>query len=734
MIGVLALAILSVPLLASTSDAETEPTSLASVMHLSNTVAGLSTDIQIQGNPDSPVEVFVSKASGDKLALELITDSTGHGTASLAGYHTRTAGLYSVEARHTNVYEGYGPTNHFEVYPGQVSASHSEVSVDKKTNPVGENITLTASLADEYGNAISGHMLKIAVSDSAVAAYSPSVVTDENGEMTFYITSSKELVSKISVVDTSTNTTLTEQPKLAFLEDSQTALGGSDSDSDTYSYVILAAESGPVDSFRIEGISATVEAGTEQSITLTAIDQDGLTVTDYTGEIRFSSTDTSATLPSDYEFTADDQGDHVFSLSVKFVTPGTQTLTATDIDQTSVEGEAEFELVTEGEYGDDFETEDFEREGDFTLISPASGSYSSDTIEIQGEADYGYYAVIYIEEEEAGRVEVDFDNSFTFTLQDLEDGTYNLYADIVELDDTAEDMDDAEILEVMETSDVETIEIDTTAPEVISISTDPSEAVAPSQTVTITVLSEKDLAEASVLFQEEIYELTQTSTSGKYQTEIVIPEEEGEFTVDVILMDQLGNEVQWRDQLAITVDAAAEVTDTDADTSTDADADATDADVDTSTSNVEAVTGLLATGTREAVMLSWESAESANAIAYYRVYYGPSSDSLYAVSETYDSSTSWTIPALVGKQTYYFGIAAVDVEGNEGAVSSLSSAVTLSKSSTDADADVPTGSTAPEITDAQMPTETPDTGPASTGMILLSMLGAAGYGAVRRKE
>ena len=81
------------------------------------------------------------------------------------------------------------------------------------------------------------------------------------------------------------------------------------------------------------------------------------------------------------------------------------------------------------------------------------------------------------------------------------------------------------------------------------------------------------------------------------------------------------------------------------------------------------VTGLSATGAEETVIVSWEEPESENTIAYYRVYYGPSRESLFAVSETTDSSTTWTIEDLTAEELYYFAVAAVDVEGTEGELS-----------------------------------------------------------------
>ena len=79
-------------------------------------------------------------------------------------------------------------------------------------------------------------------------------------------------------------------------------------------------------------------AGTPFSITVTAKDASGNTVTSYTGTVHFSSSDSGVgvTLPSNYVFQAGDSG--VKSFSVTLVTAGTQSVTATDTVTSSITG------------------------------------------------------------------------------------------------------------------------------------------------------------------------------------------------------------------------------------------------------------------------------------------------------------------------------------------------------------------------------------------------------------
>ena len=84
----------------------------------------------------------------------------------------------------------------------------------------------------------------------------------------------------------------------------------SDSNSLSKTKIIFAEESGEIASFTLTGLETETISGESQSITVTAIDADGLTVTDYTGTVHFSSTDSNAVVPGDYPFVAADLGQH----------------------------------------------------------------------------------------------------------------------------------------------------------------------------------------------------------------------------------------------------------------------------------------------------------------------------------------------------------------------------------------------------------------------------------------
>jgi hypothetical protein len=78
----------------------------------------------------------------------------------------------------------------------------------------------------------------------------------------------------------------------------------------------------------ISGFPSPTTAGVPGTFTVTVQDASGNTVSGYLGTIHFTSSDSLASLPADYTFTAADNGVHTFS--AVFETAGSQSLTATD--------------------------------------------------------------------------------------------------------------------------------------------------------------------------------------------------------------------------------------------------------------------------------------------------------------------------------------------------------------------------------------------------------------------
>jgi parallel beta-helix repeat protein len=96
----------------------------------------------------------------------------------------------------------------------------------------------------------------------------------------------------------------------------------------------------------VGGIPGSVVAGALDTLTVTALDQYGNVAGCYLGTIHFTSTDLSATLPSDYTFTAGDAGSHTFINGVTLVSAGARTVTATDTATPTILGKEQNIVVT----------------------------------------------------------------------------------------------------------------------------------------------------------------------------------------------------------------------------------------------------------------------------------------------------------------------------------------------------------------------------------------------------
>jgi hypothetical protein len=92
--------------------------------------------------------------------------------------------------------------------------------------------------------------------------------------------------------------------------------------------------------FALTGVPDSAVAGTPLTVTVTAQDRFGQTARGYQGTDRFASADGQADLPGDYTFVAADNGVHTITDGVTLKTAGSQSITATDTDDSSLIGSA----------------------------------------------------------------------------------------------------------------------------------------------------------------------------------------------------------------------------------------------------------------------------------------------------------------------------------------------------------------------------------------------------------
>jgi hypothetical protein len=96
----------------------------------------------------------------------------------------------------------------------------------------------------------------------------------------------------------------------------------------TQSNIVISAAPAAT-TLEISGAPASVGNGVPFSLTVTVRDQDSNVFPGYRGTVHFTSSDPTATLPSNYAFTAGDAGVHTFT-GLSMTTEGDQTVTVTD--------------------------------------------------------------------------------------------------------------------------------------------------------------------------------------------------------------------------------------------------------------------------------------------------------------------------------------------------------------------------------------------------------------------
>ena len=90
----------------------------------------------------------------------------------------------------------------------------------------------------------------------------------------------------------------------------------------------ITVNAGPATTLVVAGYPSPTTAGVSQTFTVTAKDAGGNIATGYTGTVRFTSSDSAASLPANYAFVAGDNGTRTFTAVLK--TAGTRSITATD--------------------------------------------------------------------------------------------------------------------------------------------------------------------------------------------------------------------------------------------------------------------------------------------------------------------------------------------------------------------------------------------------------------------
>jgi hypothetical protein len=308
--------------------------SAAAATHFTVTAPSSTTAGNVFSVTVKALDAFGNTAGGYRGTVHFTKTDNGSGSIVPADYafiaadngvHTFTNGVTLVTAGNQRVTAKDSVSSSVAGTSNNIAVSAAAASQFTVTAPssatAGNAFNVTVKVLDAFGNTATGYTgtVHFTGSDTGTGSSVPadySFMAGDNGVHTFtsgvtLVTPGNQTVTATDTGDSSINGTsnnITNSPAAA-------------------SHFTVNAPS-----------SAT--AGNAFSVTVTALDPFGNTVTGYTGTVHFTKSDSGAgsSVPANYTFVAGDNGVHSFTNGVTLVTSGNQTITATDIATSSITG------------------------------------------------------------------------------------------------------------------------------------------------------------------------------------------------------------------------------------------------------------------------------------------------------------------------------------------------------------------------------------------------------------
>ncbi|MCP3164511.1 lamin tail domain-containing protein [Myxococcus qinghaiensis] len=228
-------------------------------------------------------------------------------TAEDAGRYTfsvtlETSGGHSITVSEAG--SSRSASQNTQVSPG--AAASLTLGLSTTTPAAGQAVVATVTLVDAYGNQASGYRGTVALSvaqDPGASVPGAYTFTEADaGRHVFSVTFAQAQETTLSAVDTQ-----------------QATLTASEA---------VTVSAGVATALHVAPVTQVLTAGVAQSFSVSARDRFGNLSRDYVGTVQPSSTDAQAGLLTAHTYTAAEQGEHLFNLTLR--TAGTQTVTFSD--------------------------------------------------------------------------------------------------------------------------------------------------------------------------------------------------------------------------------------------------------------------------------------------------------------------------------------------------------------------------------------------------------------------
>jgi hypothetical protein len=292
-----------------------EPASLAIEGLSATATAGAPTptfDLVLRdasGDVCAPGDVTVRLASDDPRVTFQDAGVGRSGRVTRGGLTFETAGARTLNA---SLPEGLGSTARVDVAPA--AAASLAMSLPEASLAAGVGTTATVEAHDRFGNRATGYRGTVRFSSSDPAASLPPERTfsaDDAGRHDFNGLTFRTVGARTVTVTDTRSAALTASAQVSVTAGASVVL------------VITGAPTAPV------------TAGSGFGVTIEARDPSGNALPGYRGTVRFSASDTLATLPPEHTFAATDAGRKVFP-GVVLRSSGSVTLRVTDVNAAPV--------------------------------------------------------------------------------------------------------------------------------------------------------------------------------------------------------------------------------------------------------------------------------------------------------------------------------------------------------------------------------------------------------------
>lgn len=317
------------------------------VLFADDSIAGLGLDVGISGaDANTRIELSMETPEGAQESFIAQTDKQGKAAFAIPGRSTETAGAYQLHA--TTSADAASAT--VDIAPETMDPW---TSVVEAWNPFIEangrdDAEVTVTLRDKFGNVLPGRPVAVVSSRSEDEVIALTTQTNDKGEQHFSFTTVEPGTAQLRAVDLLSGNTIVESAQISaggravggdYEEDNMQTTASTSNGGQRFYYAQATSSFDVIDHLEITAPLQMRTGEETQKFTVRAVDRNGVTVEDYAGTVRFSSTDPNATFPSSYTFKSRDLGEKSFALALKFASNGEHTFRAEDANDPSIVGE-----------------------------------------------------------------------------------------------------------------------------------------------------------------------------------------------------------------------------------------------------------------------------------------------------------------------------------------------------------------------------------------------------------